>query len=210
MKFQTKFQCFLLLQKDLNSIRKSFNEFLSKYPNCYIYWKKLAEYELQLSDVNNAFKVLERAVNAFPISIDIWIHFIQLFLKFNSNEKEILSLFERAIKQSGQDFNSSDLWSLYLKWLSDHRLSEVIFLYDRLFKVAIRDLSQHFLNFTKFVENNRPKDILSPNEYNLRENQYFKHQSNNNEIQTIVYMNGNNLEVSHISVKCFYPNCEKK
>lgn len=160
------------------------------------------EYELQFSDRNKAFEVLERAVEAFPISIDIWIHYIKLFLKFNSKQKEILHLFERAVRHCGQDFNSSDLWSLYLKWLSSHRhLSEVTLLYDRILRVEIRDLSQHFKNFTNFVDNNDPIDIIGQNDYNRLQNEYFQQniENNFNQKETIDCINGEISEVCPLS-----------
>lgn len=46
-----------LLQNKLNSARKAFEAFLSRYPFCYGYWKKFADMEKKNGDLDRAQEV---------------------------------------------------------------------------------------------------------------------------------------------------------
>lgn len=156
-------------QKDIVLIREAYNQFLSHYPLCFAYWKKFADFELEYDGNETAFEVVERSVTAFPLSVDLWVHYVNLFIKFKGkNEKEVIPLFERAISNCGMDFNSNDLWQLYISWLSSHRdLAEVTAVYDRLIATPTSMLKKHFQDFTSFVEDNNPICIVSKQEYNF-------------------------------------------
>ncbi|CAG2159595.1 unnamed protein product [Oppiella nova] len=206
----------LLLQSckhmnSIESIREVYNAFLSHYPYCYVYWKKFVEFELQMSNESNAFDVLERAVTSFPISIDIWIYFIQQLIHLNKKDNEIIVLFERAIKLCGNNYNSGDLWSLYVNWLRTRQdLSEVTFLYDRLLEIPVNSLCQHFDDFMSFVNQNNPICILTTKEYNRYNSKYMDLINNNNinsetnefkkTQENSSHLNGKNLEESDTKI----------
>lgn len=46
-----------LFQDDIDNARKAFDQFLSRYPYCYGYWKKLAELEKRHHDLERCMEV---------------------------------------------------------------------------------------------------------------------------------------------------------
>ena len=63
------------LQGDIDRIREVFDEFLTKYPLCYAYWRQYAHAERQ--HAGQPHPVLDRGVVATPYSIDLWLELIQ-------------------------------------------------------------------------------------------------------------------------------------
>ncbi|XP_054169123.1 pre-mRNA-processing factor 39-like [Oppia nitens] len=205
----------LLLQyceqtNNMDTISRAYNQFLSHYPYCYAYWIKFAEFGRKLSNERTAFEMLEKAVTVFPNSIDIWIHYLQECIRCHKSDNHIIVLFERALRLCGSDYNSSDLWLLYLHWIQTFRSdpSEVTLIYDRLLQTPIKKLCQHFENFVTFVENNNPIDIINKNEYHLNDNEYndFINNSKTNCIDIIQFKRSSELSfnVNHLKVRLSY------
>ena len=69
-------------QSQVTSAREAFEQFLQHYPFCYGYWKKFAEYEKKHSGVEEAKKVLERGLSAIPLSVDLWIHYLNFIIQY--------------------------------------------------------------------------------------------------------------------------------
>jgi len=60
----------------LDPAREVFDAFLGLYPYCYGYWKKYADFERKHSSNDIARKVFERGVEAVPLSVDLWMHYL--------------------------------------------------------------------------------------------------------------------------------------
>lgn len=50
-------QCNLNLQNDAEAAREAYSKFLERYPYCYGYWRKYADYEKKKGDPENVQKV---------------------------------------------------------------------------------------------------------------------------------------------------------
>ena len=57
--------------------REAYDAFLNRYPYCYGYWKKYADYEKRNGGAKEkAMMVFERGIAAIPLSVDLWIHYL--------------------------------------------------------------------------------------------------------------------------------------
>ena len=65
----------------MSSIREAFEQFLKLYPYCYGYWKKYADCEKKLSGEEDAAKIFQRGVEAIPLSVDLWLHYINFTMQ---------------------------------------------------------------------------------------------------------------------------------
>ncbi|XP_067894957.1 pre-mRNA-processing factor 39 isoform X1 [Heterodontus francisci] len=151
--------------------RKAFDHFLSHYPYCYGYWKKYADLERRHDNVKRAEEVYRRGLQAIPLSVDLWLHYIN-FLKetLDSNNPEtdakIKSVFEHAVLAAGTDFRSDRLWETYINWEDDRgNLEEVTAIYDRILGIPTQLYSHHFQRFKDHIQNHLPKDIISSEDF---------------------------------------------
>lgn len=60
----------------MESVRAAYDGFLGEFPLCYIYWKRYADHESNAnSPQERVVEVYERAVAAFPNSVDLWTYY---------------------------------------------------------------------------------------------------------------------------------------
>ncbi|XP_075531237.1 pre-mRNA processing factor 39 isoform X1 [Dermacentor variabilis] len=166
-------------ENNLAAAREAFDKFFSYYPYCYGYWKKYADMEKKLCSIEKAEETFERGVAAIPLSVDLWIHYIN-FVKSHFKDEEnyytkVKNLFERAIESSGQDFRSDRLWDMFVTWeLENKNLKEVTAIYERVLQVPTQLYGHHFEKFQEHVKTHLPKDILSTDEFLQLRQQYME------------------------------------
>nr|XP_032820847.1 pre-mRNA-processing factor 39 [Petromyzon marinus] len=151
--------------------RKAFDEFFMRYPYCYGYWKKYADLEKRFGNVKQAEEVFRRGLQAIPLSVDLWIHYINFEIELLDPDcpetvSKIRSLFELAVAAAGTDFRSDKLWEMFISWERENiRLREVTAVYDMVLNIPTQLYSHHFDKFKEHVNNHQPKDILSTDEF---------------------------------------------
>jgi len=59
----------------MESIRQVYDAFLLEFPLCYGYWKKYANHVAYHCNLNEVEKVYERAIEAIPYSVDLWVSY---------------------------------------------------------------------------------------------------------------------------------------
>jgi pre-mRNA-processing factor 39 len=62
-------------EDNIEKIRKVYDTFLAEFPLCYGYWKKYADHEARLGNMDKVVEVYERAVQGVTYSVDIWLHY---------------------------------------------------------------------------------------------------------------------------------------
>nr|XP_037272345.1 pre-mRNA-processing factor 39-like isoform X4 [Rhipicephalus microplus]XP_037272346.1 pre-mRNA-processing factor 39-like isoform X4 [Rhipicephalus microplus] len=135
--------------------------------------------EKKLCSIEKAEQTFERGVAAIPLSVDLWIHYIN-FVKLHFKDEEgyyakVKNLFERAIESSGQDFRSDRLWDMFVTWeLENKNLKEVTAIYERVLQVPTQLYGHHFEKFQEHVKTHLPKDILSTDEFLQLRQQYME------------------------------------
>ncbi|XP_061138390.1 pre-mRNA-processing factor 39 [Syngnathus typhle] len=151
--------------------RRALMAFLGRYPLCYGYWKKIADLERRAGNNDKAAEVCLQGLQAIPLSVDLWIHYINLLLgTLDMNQpdspKRIRSVFEDAVGAAGLDFHSDRLWDLYDEWEKEQsNLRNVTAVLDRVLKVPTQHYNAHYEKFKTHLSSNEPKEALSPEEY---------------------------------------------
>lgn len=80
----------------LDSACEVFTQFLGLYPYCYGYWKKYADLVRRLCSDEKARDVLEEGVAAIPLSVDLWLHYANFTVTFQSGSPQAEELIRRS------------------------------------------------------------------------------------------------------------------
>lgn len=155
---------------DPNSGRDAYNAFLLRYPYCYGYWKKYADFEKKkTNEAEKCMAVFERGTQAIPMSTDLWVHFLNYVKtadEYKENKEFIRAQYERAVEACGREWRSDKLWDHYVKFETDNKnLENVYKLYQRILKNPTQGLSHQFDMFRDFIKDNNPKDIMEVNDF---------------------------------------------
>ncbi|XP_029806196.1 pre-mRNA-processing factor 39 isoform X2 [Suricata suricatta] len=158
-------------ENHLMAARKAFDKFFIHYPYCYGYWKKYADLEKRHDNIKQSDEVYRRGLQAIPLSVDLWIHYIN-FLKETldpgdpETNSTIRGTFEHAVLAAGTDFRSDRLWEMYINWENEQgNLREVTAIYDRILGIPTQLYSHHFQRFKEHVQNNLPRDLLTGEQF---------------------------------------------
>ncbi|XP_072519578.1 pre-mRNA-processing factor 39 [Salminus brasiliensis] len=162
----------------MTASRRALNAFLVRYPLCYGYWKKFADLERRAAHNSKAEEVCVRGLKAIPLSVDLWIHYINLLLgTLNMNLPEsihrIRSTFEKALAAAGWDWHSDRLWDLYAEWEKEQGdLRAMTAVYDRVMGVPTQLYSTHYEKLKSHLTSYPLQDVLSPEEYTKLQAEY--------------------------------------
>ncbi|XP_033110501.1 pre-mRNA-processing factor 39-like [Anneissia japonica] len=163
----------------LPSARKAFEEFFSRYPYCYGYWKKYADLEKKNGNMDMAKEVFLQSLKAIPLSVELWIHFINFTMQATKDEDDrvdtIRKLFEQAIEAAGTDFKSDKLWDMYIKFEKEQKdWKRLTHIYDRLIRIPTQLYSHHFEKFKKHLNSQPIKEVLSDAEYEKLRSEFLE------------------------------------
>ncbi len=152
--------------------REAYDAFLNRYPYCYGYWKKYADYEKRKGAASGnkerCMLVFERGIKAIPLSVDLWIHYLNHVKADYADQPEFVrTQYERALATCGREWRSDKLWDHFAKWETSEQknLPGVLKLYDRIIRNPTQGLAHQFEMFRDFVKEHNPKDLLEVNEF---------------------------------------------
>uniref|UniRef100_A0A3Q3JFG7 Suppressor of forked domain-containing protein n=1 Tax=Monopterus albus TaxID=43700 RepID=A0A3Q3JFG7_MONAL len=137
-------------ESHITASRRALVAFLARYPLCYGYWKKFADLERRAGYNNKAEEVCVQGLQAIPLSVDLWIHYINLLLgtldmNLPESPKRIRSVFEDAVAAAGLDFHSDRLWDLYVEWEKEQgNMRNAAAVLDRVLKVPTQLYNTHY------------------------------------------------------------------
>ncbi|CAH8467248.1 unnamed protein product [Schistosoma turkestanicum] len=157
-------------QQNIEYARQAFDAFFKRFPYCYGYWKKFADMERHKGNKERCLQVYELGVKTIPLSVDLWTAYLDAAIEYyhthDDYETKMRSLYESAVDSAGLEFRSDALWEHYISWESGHnRLVNAVNIYARLLSIPTQLYFQNWDSFNKLVEENRPEDILSKNEF---------------------------------------------
>ncbi|CAH8438557.1 unnamed protein product [Schistosoma bovis] len=157
-------------QQNIEYARQAFDAFFKRFPYCYGYWKKFADMERHKGNKEKCLQVYEMGVKTIPLSVDLWTAYLDAATEYyhthDDYETKMRSLYESAVDSAGLEFRSDALWEHYISWESGHnRLVNAANIYARLLSIPTQLYFQNWDSFNKLVEENRPEDILSKNEF---------------------------------------------
>ena len=154
----------------LDEIRTAYNSFLPLYPYCFAYWVRYSDIEKKHEHWQRSLAILHRGLEAIPMSIDLWIAYLELYHKMYRNQFDFNEIFreqcERAIMTVGMDFRSDQLWERYLEWEHERKnLKFITEIYSRLVCIPTRLYNKHWDNFIAHVRDHHPRDIMEYETY---------------------------------------------
>ncbi|KAM4621804.1 pre-mRNA-processing factor 39 isoform 1-T1 [Polymixia lowei] len=158
-------------ESHITASRRALGAFLARYPLCYGYWKKFADLERRAGYNSKAEEVCVEGLQAIPLSVDLWIHYINLLLgtldmNLPESPKRIRSVFEQAVGAAGLDFHSDRLWDLYVEWEKEQgEMRAAAAVLDRVLQVPTQLYSSHYDKFKAHLNSQEPKEVLAPEEY---------------------------------------------
>ncbi|XP_075902884.1 pre-mRNA-processing factor 39 [Nelusetta ayraudi] len=151
--------------------RRALEAFLSRYSLCYGYWKKYTDLERRAGDNDKAEEVCVRGLKVIPLSVDLWIHYINLLLgtldmKLPESPLKIRRVFEDAIQAAGLDFHSDRLWDLYIEWEKEQgNMKNAMAVLERVLRVPTQRYNTHYEKYKEQLNGFEPKELLTPEEY---------------------------------------------
>ncbi|CAN9515050.1 unnamed protein product [Ophioblennius macclurei] len=153
------------------SSRRALKAFLLRYPLCYGYWKKFVDLERRAGSNDKAEEVCIQGLQAIPLSVDLWIHYINLLLgtldmNLPQSPSQIRGVFEDAVVAAGLDFHSDRLWDLYVEWEKEQgNMKNATAVLDRVLKVPTQLYNTHYDKFKEHLNSHEPKEVLCTEEY---------------------------------------------
>lgn len=155
---------------DTKAAREAYDEFLKRYPYCYGYWRKYAEFERRHKHYDRSIEVYERGVAAIELSVDLWRHYLAFVKEIAQHQENALqktrALYDRALAACGMEFRSDKIWEEYIGW--EQANGETVLagaLYDRLLSTPTLLYSNHFDRYQSFVNSHEPDRVISKEEY---------------------------------------------
>ena len=115
--------------------------------------------------------VFEQCLKAIPISVDLWIHFLnhqraiaaaeEMESGGSGNLHVVRHSYERAVTECGREWRSDKLWDHYVKWETEAgEVARVYQLYKRILKVPTQGAAHNLKLAEVLVKANSPKDLL--------------------------------------------------
>jgi len=154
----------------LDEIRTVYNAFLPLFPYCYAYWKRYSDIERKSENWSRALAILHRGLTAIPLSVDLWVTYLELYHKMYSTHEEFPILFreqcEKAVATAGMEYRSDMLWELFIeKEMERNELRFVTDLFRRVVAMPTKLYNKHWDNFIAHVRDHHPRDILQYSDY---------------------------------------------
>jgi len=124
----------------------TFEAFLVRFPLCFGYWCKYADLVFQAQGAAAAAEVYERAVDAVPLSVELWKSYCAFLEKTEEGQEDSSSssspssrlreAYERAVDAVGFDRMGGALWDAYLDFEATRGTPETVCgAYRRLLRV---------------------------------------------------------------------------
>ena len=154
----------------MDEIRTVYNAFLPLFPYCYAYWKRYSDIERKAENWQRALAILHRGLGAVPLSVDLWVAYLELYHKMYSTHENFGKLFreqcEKAIATAGLEYRADPLWEYFLeRETSRENLRFVTDLYRRVVGTPTKLYNKHWDNFIAHVRDHHPRDILQYQDY---------------------------------------------
>lgn len=151
-------------------IHYDFDRLLGRYPFLSQVWKQYVTIEYTLSGLESSAKVLERAVKAFPQSLDLWLDYININITNKLLPADgIRSLFQKALKLVGRQFMAHPIWDLYIEWEeqnSGHNSNEYLNIYLQIIWIPLYEYARYFEAFTDLRSHFTIRDLIPENTSN--------------------------------------------
>lgn len=145
-----------------------YENLLINFPLLEQYWINYANWFYTFNDLTNSIETYERALFILPNSLLLWNSYLDLQLKINSNNDQMLNNFERARIGIGYHYLGSIIFDKYLKFLETNKLvKEYHLLLRKIIEIPQHDYLKYFQKFLHLIQNadlDTIKYIISKND----------------------------------------------
>ncbi|CAG8498727.1 16173_t:CDS:10 [Acaulospora morrowiae] len=154
-------------QENITNMRNVFDQFLAKFPLCFGYWKKYADFEFNVQGPVEAEKIYERSVAAIANSVDLWTQYCAFKIEhYPDNVEEIRGLFERGASCVGLDFLSHLFWDKYIEFeKSRQAYDKVLKILERIIRIPMHQYARFFDDFTNLCGTRPINELISPEQH---------------------------------------------
>lgn len=172
------------------SLYSNFNEFLSKWPLLFGYWKKLTSLTYQLDGLEASLLVLKRSLEVFPNCLELWIDYLVILIGQTDNklmlqdqlidEEFIRNEFEKAVKLVGNVFMGHEVWDKYISWeqsiikQNNQDNEKIVRILFKSIQVPLYQYSKMYQDFDKEWESLSIDQLNSITNFNLQTKPEFK------------------------------------
>ncbi|ODV84362.1 hypothetical protein CANARDRAFT_8715 [[Candida] arabinofermentans NRRL YB-2248] len=151
-----------------NIIHRDFDDLLTRFPYLTIYWKRYITIEYTLNGLKPSVIILERAVTAFPSSLELWLDYLNIVISNNlENEAIVKGLFQDALDNVGRQFLSHPLWDLYLEWesnVSGDKSNDYLNILLKLIRLPLHQYAKYSERFQEVMHHFTIEDLISEEE----------------------------------------------
>lgn len=156
--------------QNYDAIIKAYNGILSTFPLLHTYWFKLAQLQHNKLSARDASREFTEATRPTVLAhcIDMWYLYCDFVKRYSAEFSlgDIEQIFESAINYIGSDYNSDQIWSLYINTEQEHgEFKKVSQLFARVLSLPIRNLEQFWNSFSKHIEMHPVEDCVTPDEH---------------------------------------------
>ncbi|KAJ3117957.1 hypothetical protein HDU96_004633 [Phlyctochytrium bullatum] len=149
---------------DMNNLRLVYDHFLAKFPLCFGYWKKYADWENTLEGEDKAESVYERGVTSIHNSVDLWTHYAS-FKVTTGEEDTIRGVFERGATAVGYDFLSHTFWDKYIEFEeSKQQEDRVMAILERVIRIPLHQYARYFEKYSQLSVTRPVAELMAPEE----------------------------------------------
>ncbi|RIB26755.1 hypothetical protein C2G38_1996840 [Gigaspora rosea] len=153
--------------ENITNMRSVFDQFLEKFPLCFGYWKKYADFEFNIQGPTEAEKIYERGVAAIANSVDLWTQYCAFKIEHYPDDVDaIRGLFERGAAYVGLDFLSHLFWDKYIEFeKSKQAYDRVLKILDRIIRIPMHQYAKFFDEFTNLCGTRPIAELITPEQY---------------------------------------------
>ncbi|EIE80182.1 hypothetical protein RO3G_04887 [Rhizopus delemar RA 99-880] len=148
--------------ENITNLELVYDHFLAKFPLCFGYWKKYADWEGIVHGDQGAERTFERGVTAIHNSIDLWNQYIDFKMAKSTNNEEIENLFERASLCIGHDFLAHPFWDKYIDFIANQLADtkKLLKLMDRIVLIPMHQYARYYEKWREIRANTKPSEAV--------------------------------------------------
>ncbi|KAJ3204814.1 hypothetical protein HDU67_009296 [Dinochytrium kinnereticum] len=151
-------------EEDTSNLRTVYDHFLAKFPLCFGYWKKYADWELSLEGDDKAESIYERGVASIHNSVDLWTHFAS-FKVGHGDEESVRAVFERGASAVGYDFLSHTFWDKFIEFEeSKQEEGRVMGLLERIIRIPLHQYARYFEKYSQLSVTRPVTELMTQDE----------------------------------------------
>lgn len=131
----------------------AYENLLVNFPLLEQYWVNYATWFYTFNDLAGAVETFERALLILPQSLLIWNAYLDVQLRINSDNAQMLASFERAREAIGYHYLGSPFFDKYLLFLKNNRLvREYHLVLRKIIEIPQHDYLKYFKTFLNLIE----------------------------------------------------------